>query len=155
MSSSPRDWKALKREWLTLKWRNLEEFARAKKLPYRAVRRASMKEGWLKQRAEVEQAADKKVKEDTSESLAQRIKKIKKENFDAATKIMNAGTKKSDEKGVNSPEQAVKIGMDGRLQSVDQATETTRIEFELTEEDRAKATAIGISLARLKKNKHK
>ena len=146
-----RDWQAYKREWLTLQWRSLVEFAKAKSLPIEAVKKAAMRDKWTEERTHVEQMANEKVKEGTAESLAQRIKRVKEENFRAATTIMGAGLRKATSKGANSAEQAVKIGMEGRLQSLDQPTEIVKMDFELTDEDRAQGTAIGLKLARLRK----
>jgi hypothetical protein len=67
-----RDWEAVRREWLTGKFRNLRDMARRKRIPLSSLFKRSAAEGWMRLKADVDQRTEERVIEKTIEIKASR-----------------------------------------------------------------------------------
>ena len=142
-----RDWAALKREYLTLRWRDLKEFAAAKGLPYQSVRHASVRGGWNKARTEAEQKAEAAAVREMVESETERLKRVREENFKAHTTSLAKSLQTLHEPSYReaNPSAAIERATKGRMEAMGQPSQTLAVDVDLqeplTEEELAEARA--------------
>ncbi len=151
-----RDWTALTVKWLTGEYATIKEFGEKHNIPVGTLKKQAERYKWSINKARmVPEAREKAVS-----MMADRILQANEEHYKGATTIMDASLAKVNAKkdaegkatNVNSAEQAFKIAVDVRRMVLGQPTETVIHEVEeVTDVDRAAATAIGLRLAKLRK----
>ena len=73
-----RNWKALKKEWLTEKYASLKDFSTQKSIPYDTLRRKAAKDKWLKIDTVITQKAEERMIENEAEELVRMHRKHRK-----------------------------------------------------------------------------
>lgn len=83
------NWTALKTEFLTGKYANLTEFAKAKNISYKTLYERANKESWLKEKAGIEQEILSKSKNELINDIKERSAVVNKRHMEIADNFLS------------------------------------------------------------------